>query len=255
MGALQALRRTPGALGRAPSLVVPQLIVFVLILPQLLVQQSSPLVSLVLSLASSAVLLVAAPFLQGGTIGMADEALTTGSSLSTFVADGQDNYLSLLVAYGVFLILNGVLAVVAFAGGFGALLAHDAVRLVLVGLVGVAALAYVVVAFFLQFYGQAIVVDGASALDSFRRSYRVVRSNLLSTAGYVVLALGVGLVGGAVYSGVSLLASPETASAYGLPALSTPALVAAALLAAVVGSVASTFGLTFSVAVYDELSG
>jgi hypothetical protein len=253
MGVLHALRRTPGALGRAPSIVVPQLAVFVLILPQLLLQQTNPVASIVVSLVSSALFLVATPFLQGGTIGMADEALTTSSSLSTFVAEGRDNYLSLLLAYVVLLVVNGVLVAAAFAAGFGAFLAHDAVRTALLVLAGVVGLVYLLVAFFVQFYGQAIVVDGASALASFKRSYRVVRSNLLATVGYMLLAVVIGSVGGAAYAGVSFLARPEATATYGLPTLSLAALAGVGLLAAVVGSVVSAFALTFSVAVYEEL--
>ncbi|TQR22047.1 hypothetical protein C9J85_02320 [Haloferax sp. wsp5] len=37
-----------------------------------------------------------------------------------------------------------------------------------IGLAAIAGLLYLVVAFFVQFYGQAIVIDGASAIDSFR---------------------------------------------------------------------------------------
>ncbi|WP_251342906.1 hypothetical protein [Haloplanus halophilus] len=254
MGVLQALRRTPGALARAPGLLVPQLLVFVLLLPQLLLQSTYPTASVLLSLGSSAVLLVGMPFVQGGMLGMADEALTTRSSLSRFVAEGKANYLRLLAAYVVLLVVNGVLGAIGFAAGVGAFVTHDAVRMAFVALAAVAGLTYLVVAFFVQFYGQAIVVDGTTVIASFKRSYRVVRANLLATVGYVLLALVIGALSGGVYAGVSVLASPEAAATYGLPALSTPLLVGVGLLAAVLGSVASAFMLTFSVAVYDELA-
>jgi len=254
MGVLQALQRTPGALKRAPGLVVPQLLVFVLLLPQLLLQSTYPLVSALYSLGSSAVLLLGMPFIQGGMFGMADEALTTRSSLSRFLTDGKSNYLQLLIAYVLLLVVNGVIGALGFAAGFGAFLTHDAVRMVFVGLVAVAVLVYLLVAFFVQFYGQAIVIDGASAIASFKRSYRVVRTNLLATIGYTLLAMVIGALGGGVYAGVSLLARPEATSISGLPTLSVPLLIVVGLLAAVIGSVVSTFMLTFSVAVYDEFT-
>ena len=254
MGVLQALQRTPGALKRAPGLVVPQLLVFVLLLPQLLLQSTYPLVSALYSLGSSAVLLLGMPFIQGGMFGMADEALTTRSSLSRFLTDGKSNYLQLLIAYVLLLVVNSVVGALGVAAGFGAFLTHDTVRVVFVGLVAVAVLVYLLVAFFVQFYGQAIVVDGADAVASFKRSYRLIRANLSATVGYTLLAMVIGTLSGGVYAGVSLLARPEAAVVSGLPTVSIPLLVVVGLLAAVIGSVVSTFMLTFSVAVYDEFT-
>jgi len=254
MGVLHALQRTPGALKRAPGLVVPQLLVFVLLLPQLLLQSTFPLISALYSLGSSAVLLLGMPFVQGGMFGMAEEALTTGSSLSRFLSEGKSNYLQLLIAYVLLLVVNSVVGALGVAAGFGAFLTHDAVRVVFVGLVAVAVLVYLLVAFFVQFYGQAIVVDGADAVASFKRSYRLVRANLLATVGYTLLAMVIGTLSGGVYAGVSLLARPEAAVGSGLPTVSIPLLVVVGLLAAVIGSVVSTFMLTFSVAVYDEFT-
>jgi len=253
MGVLQALQRTPGALKRAPGLLVPQLIVFVLLLPQLLLQSAAPLLSSLVSLGVSGIFLVVTPFIQGGMFGMADEALRGRSSLSRFFADGKSNYVQLLIAYVLLLVVNGVLGVVAVFAGVGALLGHGTTGLVLLAVVAVVGLLYLLVTFFVQFYGQAIVVDGESAIAAFTRSYRVVRANLLGTIGYLVVAVLVGGVAGGLYGGLSVLAMPD-AAAYGLPALSTPMLVVVGLLAAVVGSVVSAFSLTFSVAVYDEFT-
>jgi len=254
MGVLQALRRTPGALKRAPGLLVPQLIVFALLLPQLLLQSVAPLVSALFSLAVSGVLLFVTPFIQGGLFGMADEALRTRSSLSRFVADGKANYVQLLIAYLLLLVVNSVIGGIGFFAGFGALLAPGTTGMAFIAVAGIAVLLYFVVAFFVQFYGQAIVIDGASALAGFKRSYRVVRADLLATVGHLVLAALIGGLVGGIYGSVSLLATPEAATAYGLPSLSMPLVAAVGLLAAVVGSVVSAFMLTFSVAVYDEFT-
>jgi hypothetical protein len=232
--------------------LVPQLIVFVLLLPQLLLQSAYPLVSILFSLASSAVLLVGMPFIQGGMLGMAEEALDGRSSLSRFVAAGKENYLSLLVGYVLLLVVNGVLGAIGFAAGFGAVLTHDAVRIAFIAVAALVGLAYLLLAFFVQFYGQAIVVEERSALAAFKRSYRVVRENLLKAAGYTVLSILIGGLSGGVYAAVSMLASPGSTST--LPTLSLPLLVVVGVVAAVLGSVVSAFMLTFSVAVYDELT-
>ncbi|WP_187367400.1 hypothetical protein [Haloferax sp. KTX1] len=254
MGVLQALQRTPGALKRAPGLVIPQLIVFVLVLPQLLLQTTYPFVSMLYSLGSSLILLLGMPFIQGGMFGMANEALTTRSSLSRFVSDGKANYVQLLVAYIVLVVVNGVIGAVGVGSGIGAVVGHGSVRIVFIGLAAVAGLLYLVTVFVLQFYGQAIVISGASAIASFKRSYRIVRENLLAVGGYTLVALVIGMLVGGIYGGISLVASPEATTMIGLPPLSTPLLVVVGLLAAGIGSIVSAFMLTFSVAVYDELA-
>jgi hypothetical protein len=257
MAVLQALQRTPSAIVRAPGLLVPNFILYVLLVPQFALQSSHPFLAMVASLGFVAISFILVPFLQGGLLGMADEALHGTSSLRTFVEEGKNNYLSILVAYAVLLVVNGILGAILFAAGFGALLSQMAgiLGIVLLIVVGVTVLAYLLITFFVQFYGQAIVIDNTSALASFKRSYQVVRSNLLATFGYVVLSIVFGGVAGVVYGGFSLLLAPGASTIDGLPALSMPSLIVIGLVMTVFSSLVSVFVLTFSVAFYNELTG
>jgi len=90
-----------------------------------------------------------------------------------------------------------------------------------VGVLGVAVvLAYLAFAVPIQFYGQAIVLDGASAMDGFRRSVALVRRNPLATLGYSAITFAVGLVFGGFAAVVSILLSPRQAALLSLPSLS-----------------------------------
>lgn len=255
MTVLQALRRSPSALVRVPTLVVPALVLFALQFPQLVLQSTSPLVASVVSLGASLLMLVVLPFFQGGLVGMADEALDGDSSLGAFVEYGKANYVQILIAYLVVLVVNFVLGFVLFFVGVGAVLSGvfelSTAALVVLGLVAlVVALAYAVFAFLVQFYGHAIVLEGYSAIDGLKRSYGVVRSNLRAALGYTLLAMVVGAVFGLLFGGLSVLTTPEAARVYGLPVLSTGGIVTVAVVLTVVGAVFSSFFVVYSVAFY-----
>lgn len=259
MVVLQALRRSPSALARVPALVVPALVLFLFQAPQMALQSTNPVLATALSLGASLLMLVFVPFFQGGMIGMADEALDGRSSLGAFLAHGKANYVQILVAYLLVLAVNFVLGGALFAVGFGALLsgAFDAgtLTLAVLGVVGLlVVLAYLLVAFVIQFYAQAIVIDGYSAVDALKHSYGVVRSNLRATLGYTLVAMVVGGGLGLAFGGLSLLTTPE-AAAYGLPVLSTGAQVGVGLVAAIVGAVFSAFLLVYSVSFYRLVDG
>lgn len=263
MAVLKALRRTPSALVRNPALFVPVLALMALQIPQLVLQSVSPLIGGLVSLAMSLVFVVVVPFFQGGLLGMADEALDGRTSLGTFVKDGKSNYVSIFVVYLVLMAVNFLLGMVAFfaavggviaVGGGGLRSANVAVLAVLavVGLLVVAA--YVLVVFFVQFYGQAIVIDGLGAVDGVKRSLSVVRNNLVSTLGYSALGVVVGAVAGAVFGGASLFLSPQTASAFALPEPSIAVGVVVALVVVAGGTAFGAFFAVFSVSFYREVA-
>ena len=139
-------------------------------------------------------------FFVGGAYAMAAEGLDGETRLGTLVSGGKDNYLSLLgatvllvlVMFGSFIVvfIVGIVAIIGAgasfgAGGFGAML-------LVMGFVYLLALLPI---FFLQFYGPAVVVSDDGAFDSLKRSFGLVRRNLLATLGFDVVALAVGLVG------------------------------------------------------------
>ncbi|GAA0232957.1 DUF7847 domain-containing protein [Halobaculum roseum] len=268
-----ALQRTPSTLVDNPVLFVPVLALTLVQVPQLLLQSSAPLIASLVSLAASALYLVAVPFFQAGIIGMADEALDGRTSLSTFVAAGKEHFVSVFVVYLILLVVNVALGMIAFVAGIVGVVSllgslptgapdPGGVNVALLAAVAVVVLAvmlaYLVVAFLIQFYGQAIVIDGYDAIESITHSAGVVRRNVVSVLGYSVLvgvlAGGFGLVIGLG----SALAAPQFGA--GAPVdpfvVSMPSLGAVAISAVtvVLGTLFGGFFGTLSVAYYRELT-
>lgn len=265
-----ALRRTPSTLASNPVLFVPVLVLTLLQVPQLLLQSSTPILASIVSLALSALYLVLVPFIQAGLIGMADEALDGRTSLSTFVAAGKEHFVSVFVVYLILLAVNIALGAVAFIAGIVGVVSlypggaagtggpNTALLAVVAVVVLAAVLAYLVVAFLIQFYGQAIVIDDYGAIDSITHSVGVVRRNVVSVLGYTLL---VGVLAGAFGLVVGLgsaLAAPQFGAngavdpfAVGLPSLGA---VGASALVVVLGTLFGGFFGTLSVAYYRELT-
>lgn len=255
MAVIQAFRQAPDALVRAPALVVPPLILFLLQAPTLVLQSTNPMLASTVSTMAAGFLLLVVPFYMGGMVGMADEALDGQSTLRAFLAHGKANFVQILVAYLLLMVLYVVVGGILFVVGFGALLAvvFQGGTLVLVGFGLVAVLivfVYLLTVFLIQFYAQAIVLEERTAIDALRRSYRVVRSNLLAALGYTGVASGLGAVLGTVIGVLSLLTTPEAAAIYGLPVLSTGELIGFWLVATLVGSAISAFLLVYSVSFF-----
>ncbi|MFC7028392.1 hypothetical protein ACFQH8_15040 [Halomicroarcula sp. GCM10025710] len=227
MAVLNALRRTPSALRRNPVVLVPILVISLFQVPQLALQAVNPLLSSVVSLGVSLVFLVVMPFFQGGMIGMADEALTGRTALQTFVEDGKSHYVSILVAYLALVAVNFALGMVAFfialfggifVIGSGGLESANIAVLVVVGIIVAAVvLLYLLALFFVQFYGQAIVLEDMGAVDGLKHSVSVVRQHVVSVLGYSILVGILGGVFGGVFGILSLLLSPESAATLPLP--------------------------------------
>lgn len=266
---VQALQAGSSALRRNPSIVGIMLVISLLQLPTQFAQLAGPVASAVLSIGVSAVFILLVPFVFAGMLGMADEALDGKTSLSTFVETGKQYYLSMMGAY--LLVLGGgiILGIVAFIGFavlgitvFGVLGGASGAGVSGVALGGIALAVLVglfllfVPLFFVQFYGQAIVLDGESAVGGFKRSMSLVRRNLGSVFGYSILVFGVGIVFGLVTSIPSTLLSVQTAQPSPPPGFpEVPLLILAGLIIAgtvLMGLVGSLF-LTFSVAFYRSL--
>lgn len=264
MAVLNALRRTPSALLRNPSLFVPIVIVMLFQVPQLILQSVNPLLSGLISLGSSLLFIVIMPFFQGGLIGMADEALDGHTSLQTFVADGKSNYVSILVAYLALMAINFVLGMIGFfvaiAGGVlflesGGVESANITVLAIVGVVvAIVVLLYLLVIFFAQFYGQAIVLDDLGAVDGFKRSFSAVRHHLVSTLGYTVLGGIVGGLVGLIFGAASTLMSPQSAPMFHLPEPSLPIVVAVGCIVLVGGTLFGGFFTVFSVSFYRTIT-
>lgn len=147
-------------------------------------------------------------------------------------------------------LFGGVL--VLASGGFESmnLLALGAIAVV----VGIVILLYVLLIFFVQFYGQAIVLDDFDAIDGLKRSASVVRHHLVSTLGYAIIGgiLG-GLLGGVAAFG-SLLLSPRTASVFHLPEPALPLVVLGGLVVLGLTVLLGGFFSVYSVAFYRALT-
>jgi hypothetical protein len=264
MVVLNALRQTPGALRRNPVLFVPILIISLFQVPQLALQAVNPLLSSIVSLGLSLVFLVVMPFFQGGLIAMGDEALDGKTALQTFIDAGKANYASILVAYLALMAVNFVLGMIAFfVGVVGAvfvlgsegLASANIATLAVIGLVAaIIILLYIILLFFVQFYGQAIVLDDMGAVNGLKHSVSVVRQHLVSTLGYSILVGVLGGVFGGIVGVFSLLLSQESTTAFHLPELSLPILVIIGILALVVSVVFSGLLTVYSVSFYRELT-
>jgi len=262
MAALKSLRPAVGALVRNPILAALVGLFSLVQLPQLALQATQPLLAALVSLVLTGVMILVMPFFQGGLIGMADEALDGTTSLETLVTEGRAHYVTLLVAYLVVLAVNFTLGIVAFFaaifGGAG-LFALDAESslvgfgaLAVVGLLFV--LAYFLVAFFVQFYAHAIVLNDAGIVAGFKQSVRLVRRNLLSVVGYTVILLVGSVLFGGVGGVASVLLSPQP-TALPIPEVSIPVLVGAVIVYVVAIAVFGAFYATYSVAFYRAIEG
>jgi hypothetical protein len=263
MAVLNALRQTPSALQRNPVLFVPVFVILLFQVPQLVLQAVDPLLASLVSFAFSILFVFVLPFFQGGIVGMADEALDGQTSLDSFVDAGRSNYVSLFVAYLVVLAVNVAIGIVAF---FAAIPVGAAFLADLGGSVGLAVLvvaglilllvglAYLLFLFFVQFYGQAIVIDDLGAVDGLTHSVRVVRRNLASTLGYTVLVAVLGGLAGIVFAVPSILGAPQTTSALALPRLSVVATAGATVVAVALGTLFGGFFSVYSVAFYRAIN-
>jgi hypothetical protein len=134
------------------------------------------------------------PFVLGGFLGLARTALEgTATSLGEFVSAGRTYYGRILLGTVAFVLLVVVtlfvLGALGFVFGVVGMLAFAAMdetaafAMVLATGIGWVLLLLVVV-LFVQFYDVAIVVEDAGVTDAFRRSVRLVRSNLTSVIGF-----------------------------------------------------------------------
>ena len=267
MAVVQALQAGSSALRRNPSIIGIMVIISLLQVPTQFAPLTGPLASAVLGLGVSLLSLLLIPFIFAGMLGMADEALDGKTSVDTFVETGKQYYTSMLGAYLLVLggsLVLGIVAAIAFAvfgiavfSVVGGVPGVGVSRVILGGIVIVVVGMFLFFPlFFIQFYGQAIVLNGQGAIRSFKRSVSLVRRTLWSVFGYSVFMFGIGLVFG-LGSGVpSTLLSVQTAQPSAVPGFpDIPLSILAGLIivgAVVMGLIGGLF-LTFSAAFYRSL--
>lgn len=237
--------------------------------PTQFVQLAGPVTSAILSIGVGLLTILLLPFIFAGLVGMADEALDGKTSFNTFMETGKRYYTSMLGAYllvlGASLIL-GIVAVIGFAvlgiavfaaigGASGAGLSGPAFAgIALTVIVGL--FLFFIPLFFIQFYGQAIVLDGEGAIGGFKRSATLVRRNLLSVFGYSAFVFGVSLVFGFLTSIPSTLLSVQTAQpspAPGFPEIPLSIIAGLIIVGMILLGLIGSLFLTFSVAFYRSL--
>ena len=275
MAALRALRPAVGGIARNPVLLLVTALYGLAQVPNLLVPATRPILAATVSLATFGVLVLALPFVQGGLLGMASEAIAGRTGLGTLLAEGRDNYLSLLLAYFVLLAINLVFGLVAFIGGLivfvtgvatvptdAPAVGVDPMLLALLAIVGGGLLlAYFLVTFAVQFYAHAVVLDDAALVDGFRRSVGLVRSNVLTVVGYSVILLVGSVALGTLAAAASLVLGSQTTGAPAAPFAdlasvepTLPVLVVAGVGYLVLTSAFAAFYATYSVAFYEAIS-
>lgn len=268
MAVVQALQDAGTALRHNPIVIAVVVVLMLLQLPTQFAQLAGPIASAVLGLIFTVVMIVVAPFLFSGLLGMADEALDSTTSFDTFVDAGKQYYTSMLGAYllmfGVMVVVGIIASIISFVlvatigmttGGPSGSTDPLFIGMFLAG-TGVFLLVLFVPLFFVQFYGQAIVLDDQTAIDGIKRSIHLVRRNLVSVAGYSLLVFGAGLVFGALGSIPSTLLSMQmTPVSMGvpLPDVALPVVVALTVVANIFFGLLGSLFLVFSVAFYRTL--
>jgi hypothetical protein len=278
MPALESLQTAVGALVRTPVLFVAGLAYGLILLPQTATQLLGiPFLPLLLQVATFFV----TPFLVAGLIGMADEAIGENTtSLGRLTAVGRERYVPLLlgnlIQFGIVVAFGVVFFVVVLAGGVMALGAGGAAgsagfggaAIAIVALVALLLLLFLLVFFFIQFFQVSIVAGERDAVEGFKESVSLVRSNLLATLGYSVINLVVSLLTSAPVTAFVMWRSLQQSG--GLPAtgsgaqqpmtgvggsamtsLFSPAeAVALALVTLAITMVLTTFQQTYATAFY-----
>lgn len=259
MALLRLFRESLGAVGRNPVILLVTGLIALFQLPQLVAQALGTLVAAVVSVVFSLAYIVAIPYVSGGLIGMADDALDGRTSLSRFHESGKRHYVAVFVAYLLLLVVNLIIGGGLFFVGFivfvFVLAANlNTVAIVTIGLVAaVLALVYLIVFAFVQFYGQAIVIEDLGGIDGLKRSVSTVRANLLPVFIYTLVVGVAGGLFGLVAAAVSLVASPQPIPGLPLPEVSLPLIVIGTLAVVALTTVFMAVFLVFSVAFYRDL--
>jgi hypothetical protein len=204
------------------------------------------------------------PFFQGGLIGMADEALDGRTTLQTFIDDGKSYYVSILVAYLALMAINFVLGMIAFfvaifGGVFvfqsGGLQSANIAVIAVIGIVAVVILLlYFLLLFFVQFYGQTIVLEDMGIVDGYKRSISVVRHHLVSTLGYSLIGIVIGGLAGIIFGAASIIMSPQSTTMFSLPDPSPLLVVGMGFIVVAGGTLSGGFFAVYSVSFYRAVT-
>lgn len=265
MSVSSAVADSIDALKRNPVLFVAGLAIALVNSAVLGVQTTASADSVgLLSMGGSFVAQLVSLFFLGGVYAMAQEGLRGQTTLRTLVAEGKANYLTLLGATLVMVVVTSVAFVAIAIVGVGGLLVAgpslggSGVRAAALLFAGLYLLGFLPL-FFLQFYAVAVVVSDAGVVGSLKRSFALVRRNVLSTLGFDAVILTVSFVAAAPT--VALYASQfdaltSTGGTVGLLDGFPPSLVAGYFVSSLaLGTLTGAFLWTYQVSFYEQLDG
>lgn len=267
MGAVSALGTAAGTLRRNPVIFAGVFVLSVVGSLTTIGQIWGGLAALGLGFAT----LLLSPFLTGGVLGMAEEATAGRTSLSTLLSQGAANYVTLLLAtliqvvlfvlFGVLwaivmvaLVLGGGFALGSVGSGPGGVFG---IGLIVGGLLSF--LVFLIPIYFLQFYDVAIVVSDTGAWAAFKRSFGFVRSHLLSVLGYTIIFQTINLLVlfptfWLLYGAPLSLAEVQTAAQQLAGASTLEGLLPLAAFSIIAGTIVSSLLVTYRVAYYTDLA-
>lgn len=283
MSVVSSLSRTVEVLGRNPVLFGAAFVLTAVPVVPNAMQFAGPGLALVGTLLSFAVTLLVIPFLVGGTLGIADRAVTGRTEPRDFLPEGRENYLSLLagwipiyvlaiVVYVVLLMVFLVLAIfvvgigMVYAGpGGGSSTAASTGGIVLLAGLAVLALLLGALPFFLvQFFPAAVVVEDRDVVEAFKRGVSVLRSNLLATVGFDLVVVALGAASGAAAWGVLVAAGTglpgvgagqPASTAPGLSTTGATAVLLYFVLSVAIGTIVGAFQYTYYVVFFRAITG
>jgi hypothetical protein len=268
MPTIEALRDAIDVLRRNPVLFAAGAVNAVIVLPQTVL---SILGVPILPGLIGVVTFFITPFVLAGTIGMAFEGLSGETAFGTFVDGGKDSYLSMLggslvqlaiaIAFGVVFAVTlaltigvAVLGAGASAGAGGSPELLGGVGAATALLVGAAVLVFgllfLTVMFLIQLFPPAVVVEDRGAIGSIKRSYAVVRDNLVPALGYSAIVIAIGIVVAIPTFLASLASQGPAAGALDLPIDRTAAAAAGVGITLVAGVVIYPFQQAFATAFF-----
>ena len=262
MGVSSSIAASIDALKRNPVLFVAAFVVGLVNSAALGVQSMAPPERMTFfSTGASFVIQLLALFFVGGAYAMASESLRGKTTLRTLVAAGKANYLSLLGATILVVVVTGVtfvaIAIVGVVGvlGVGMSVGGGSVPAFVLVLAGLYLLGFLPL-FFLQFYGPAVVVSDLGAVGSLKRSFALVRRNLLSTLGFDAVVVAMGLVGTApsVVLYATQFDSLTADGTFSLFAGLGPSMLAGYFVSTLIlGTLTGAFFWTYQVSFYEQL--
>jgi hypothetical protein len=272
MATIQSLMESVDVLKRNPVVFGAGLLYAVVVLPQ---SALSALRIPILPTLMQMVTFFVTPFIIAGILGMVYEGRVRQTGLGTFTKIGKKKYVSILTGNIVNFFVTAVFTIVmliigfllvglsfaAAASGETSVLGGVGIFSLLVLFAGF--LVFLVVMFFLQFFGPAVVADNVGIVEGFKRSVGLVKGNLVSALGFSVLKLVITLA--VLLPAFALILLPAlTGAGTGAPGASSDfqsasyagtsllSRLGTVVYSFVVAVVMTPFRAAFSVAFYDN---